>query len=101
MKEAQAKKVFERVQWAMKTFETPRDSPRRLKRAAELRFSPWNGEVFEKAGSGSRGDGFWGLRKAAGSRWDPLAENIVLGGLDWRQTGIYSQPPGGQKTNSG
>jgi len=32
--------------------------------------SPRNGEVSEKAGSGSRGDGFWGLGK---SGWKPLA----------------------------
>ena len=39
-------------------------------------------------------------KRAVGSQWDHLGENIVLGGPDWRQTGVYSQPPGGQKTNS-
>jgi hypothetical protein len=28
-------------------------------------------------------------------------EHIVLGGLDWGQTGVYSKPPEVQKTNSG
>ena len=45
--------------------------------------------------------GFQEPWKAVGSRWDRLGEGIVLGGLDWGQTGLYSQPPGGQKTNSG
>ena len=30
-----------------------------------------------------------------------LGENNVLGGLDWREAGVYLQPPEGQKTNSG
>jgi hypothetical protein len=39
--------------------------------------------------------------RGVGSQWGHLGENIVLGGPDWRQTGAYSHPPGGQKTNSG
>ena len=30
-----------------------------------------------------------------------MGEKTVPGGLDWKQTGIYSQPAEGQKVNSG
>jgi hypothetical protein len=40
-------------------------------------------------------------KRAVASQWDHLKENIVLGGLDWREAGVYLQPPEGQKTNSG
>jgi hypothetical protein len=36
--------------------------------------------------------------------WEPVGPSrrkTLPGGLDWRQTGVYSQPPEGQKTNSG
>ena len=46
-----------------------------------------------------------GFQEPGKGGWEPggdrLGEKSVLGGLDWRQTGVYSQPPGGQKTNSG
>ena len=45
--------------------------------------------------------GFQDPEKGGWERWDHLGENIVLGGLDWRQTPVYSILPGGQKTNSG
>jgi hypothetical protein len=45
--------------------------------------------------------GFQDPKRVAGSLWDRLGENIVLGGLDWRQMGVYSQPPEGQKVYSG
>jgi hypothetical protein len=31
----------------------------------------------------------------------PSGRRIVPGGLDWRQPGVFSQLPEGQKTNSG
>ncbi len=36
--------------------------------------------------------------------WEPMVPSgrkTVLGGLDWKQTGIYSQPAEGQKVNPG
>jgi hypothetical protein len=36
--------------------------------------------------------------------WEPVGPSgrkTLPGGLDWRQTGVHWQPPGGQKTNSG
>jgi len=33
--------------------------------------------------------------------WEPVrpfGRKTQPGGLDWRQTGVYSQPPGGQKS---
>jgi hypothetical protein len=36
--------------------------------------------------------------------WEPVGpagRKTLPGSLDWRQTGIYSQLPGGQTTNSG
>ena len=36
--------------------------------------------------------------------WEPVGpagRKTLPGSLDWRQTGMYSQLPGGQKTNSG
>jgi hypothetical protein len=58
----------------------------------------WNGEVSEKAGSGA-GSGFPGQRvfitrgRAVGNRWEPLVKKPVPRGLDWKQSGVYSQPP--------
>ncbi len=49
--------------------------------------SPRNGEVSEKAGSGSPGDEFLGLGK---SGWEPVGPSgriTMPGGLDWRQPG--------------
>ncbi|OFV98965.1 MAG: hypothetical protein A3H94_01545 [Acidobacteria bacterium RIFCSPLOWO2_02_FULL_60_20] len=34
-------------------------------------------------------------------RWDCLGENIVLGGLEWNRTGVYSQPSEGQEIDTG
>ena len=45
--------------------------------------------------------GFQDPEKGGWEQWDHLGENIVLGGLDWREAGVYLQPPEGQKTNSG
>ena len=53
------------------------------------------------AGPGREATGFQDPKRVAGSLWDRLGENIVLGGLDWRQMGVYSQPPEGQKVYSG
>ena len=39
--------------------------------------------------------------REAGSLSDHQGENIVLGGLDCKRMGVYSQPPKSQKTNSG
>jgi hypothetical protein len=36
--------------------------------------------------------------------WDPVGpygRKPLPGGLDWRQTSVYAQPSGGQKTKSG
>ncbi len=36
--------------------------------------------------------------------WEPMGASgtkTVPGGLDWKQSGVYSQPLEGQKTNSG
>ena len=60
------------------------------------------GEVSEKAGSGSRDDRFSGPGKgwlgAGGTLWEkkPCPEGSTGG-----NRGVYSQPPEGQKTNSG
>jgi len=45
--------------------------------------------------------GFQDPEKGGWEQWDHLGENIVLGGPDWREAGVYWQPPEGQKTNSG
>jgi len=66
-----------------------------------ISISPRDGEVSEKLVLEAEATGFRTRKRAAGNRWDHLAENIVLGGLDWKQTGVHLQPPEGQKTNSG
>ncbi len=45
--------------------------------------------------------GFWDPWKGG---WEPMGASgtkTVPGGLDWKQSGVYSQPLEGQKTNSG
>ncbi len=45
--------------------------------------------------------GFWDPWKGG---WEPMGASgtkTVLGGPEWRQPGVYSQLPEGQKTNSG
>ena len=67
---------------------------------------PGNAEIHEcsgeigvlKVGSGSGESGFGGLPEGWFGAGDPLEEIIVI---DWTQTGVYFQPPGGQKSNSG
>jgi hypothetical protein len=45
--------------------------------------------------------GFQEPSKAVGSGWDRLGENIVFGGLSWRQMGVHFGLPEGQKGNIG
>ena len=59
------------------------------------------GEVSEKLVLEAEATVFQDPEKGGWDPWDYLAENIVLGGFDWKQTGVYSQPPESQKTNSG
>jgi hypothetical protein len=57
-----------------------------------------NGELSEKAGFWMpRRQAFRTRKRVARSRW----EKNPPGGLDWRKPGVYSQPPGGQRTNPG
>jgi hypothetical protein len=58
------------------------------------------GEWYEKLALDAAAMSFQDPWKEVGGRWDHLGETIVLGELDWNQTGVHSQPPGGQKTNS-
>ncbi len=58
--------------------------------------SPRNGEVSEKAGSGSRDDGLSGPGE---DRSEPPERRTVLEGLSWRPIGIFSRV-GRAKTNS-
>ena len=60
--------------------------------------SPRNGEVSEKAGSGSRDDGLSGPGE---DRSEPPERRTVPEGLSWRPMVVYSRVPEGQKTNSG
>ena len=63
--------------------------------------SPRHGEVSAKAGSGSRGDGFWGLGK---SGWKPLAvsrRKYLSGRAQLKANGCILTSRMGQKTNSG
>ena len=62
---------------------------------------PRNGEVSEKAGSGSPGDEFWGLGK---SGWKPLAvsrRKYLPGSAQLKANGFILTSWKGQKTNSG
>ena len=59
--------------------------------------SPRNGEVSEKAASGSRDDGLSGPCE---DRSEPPERTTVLEGLSGRPMGVYSRVPEGQKTNS-
>ncbi len=45
--------------------------------------------------------GFWDSEKGGCEPLGPSGRKTVPGGLDWRRPGVYSQPPEGQKTNSG
>lgn len=44
---------------------------------------------------------FSGSRKGSWEPVGPYGRKTLPGGLDWRQSGVYSQLPGDQKTNSG
>jgi len=63
--------------------------------------SPRNGEVSEKAGSGSSSYRLSGPEKGGWEPVGPSERKFVLGGLHWRQRGVYSLPSGGQKVYSG
>jgi len=45
--------------------------------------------------------GFQDPEKGGSEPVGPSGRKTLPGGLDWRQTGVYSQLPEGQKTNSG
>ena len=59
--------------------------------------SPRNGEMSEKAGSGSRDDGLSGPGE---DRSEPPERRTVREGLSWKPMGLYSRVPEGQKTSS-
>jgi hypothetical protein len=59
---------------------------------------PWHAAVSEKTLPEARRTG---PRKGSWEPGDHLGEEIVRGGPGWRQAGVYFQPTGGQKANSG
>ncbi len=78
-----------------------RDSPACGAPKKMIPISPRHGEVSAKAGSGSRGDGFWGLGK---SGWKPLAvsrRKYLSGRAQLKANGCILTSRMGQKTNSG
>ena len=66
-----------------------------------FRYPPGMERCLEKLVLKAGATGFQDPEKGGWEPVGPSGRKTVPGGLDWRQPDVYSQPPEGQKVNSG